>query len=92
VEVKASTSEGNSRDYERGLYQVVKYRAVLEAQTRIEQPAQPPQVHVILALEMALPDTLRPVAKALGIRVIENVGEIPEFAIAKNKRRVAPRG
>lgn len=92
VEVKASTSEGNLRDYERGLYQVVKYRAVLEAQTRIEHPAQPPRVHVILALEMALPDTLRPVAKALGIRVIENVGEIPDFAIAKNKRRVAPRG
>lgn len=89
VEVKASTSEGNVRDYERGLYQIVKYRAVLEAQTRIEHAAQPPQVHVILALEMALPDELRPVATALGIPLLEHVGEIPEFAIAKNKRRVA---
>lgn len=92
VEVKASTSDGNVRDYERGLYQIVKYRAVLEAQTRIEHPAQPPQVHVVLALELALPDELRPVATALGIPLLEQVGEIPEFAIAKNKRRAASAG
>lgn len=92
VEVKASTSEGNVRDYERGLYQIVKYRAVLEAQTRIEHPAQPPQVHVVLALEMALPDELRPAATALGIPLLEHVGDIPEFAIAKNKRRGASAG
>ncbi|MDN2677667.1 hypothetical protein [Janthinobacterium sp. SUN033] len=90
VEVKASTSEGNQRDYERGLYQIVKYRAVLEAQARIDHPIQPPQVHVVLALEMALPDALRPIAKALDITMLEHVGEIPEFAIAKNKRRSAP--
>lgn len=90
VEVKASTSEGNPRDYERGLYQIVKYRAVLEAQARIDHPIQPPQVHVVLALEMALPDALRPIAKALGITMLEQVGEIPEFATAKNKRRSAP--
>nr|WP_314622612.1 hypothetical protein [uncultured Noviherbaspirillum sp.] len=89
VEVKASTSEGNVRDYERGLYQIVKYRALLEAQTRIEHAAQPPQVNVILALELALPNELRPVATALGIPLLEYVGEIPEFVIAKNKRRSA---
>jgi hypothetical protein len=91
VEVKASTSEGNFRDYERGLYQVVKYRAVLEAQARIDHPGCPPDVRVVLALEMSLPNSLYAVADALGIRLIENIGEIPEFAIAKNKRRTSGR-
>lgn len=87
VEVKASTSEGNLRDYERGLYQFVKYKAVLEAQARIDHPVRPPKVRVLLALELALPLELYPVAQALAVDLLENVGERPEFAIAKNKRR-----
>ncbi|MCW5297763.1 hypothetical protein DXT88_06195 [Herbaspirillum lusitanum] len=86
VEVKASTSDGNLRDYERGLYQVVKYKAVLEAQARIDHPLRPPKVRVLLALELALPLELRPVAKALAVDLIEHIGEQSEFAIAKNMR------
>ena len=92
VEVKASTSEGNQRDYERGLYQIVKYRAVLAAQARIDYPTQPLQVHVVLVLEMALPDELRPIAMALGIPMLEHVGDIPDFAIFRNKRRAVSVG
>jgi hypothetical protein len=89
VEVKASTSDGNLRDYQRGLYQVVKYRALLEAQARIDHPDHTPQVRVLLALELALPAQLRQVAKALDVVLLERVGEMAEFAIAKNMRRTA---
>jgi hypothetical protein len=85
VEVKASTSEGNVRDYERGLYQVVKYRSVLEAQSRIDHPEAPPAIHVVLALEMELPSTLRTIAKELGIPLLEDIGEIHGYAIEKHK-------
>lgn len=36
-------------------YQAVKYRAVLEAQTKIDHPAERPIVKVVLALDRALP-------------------------------------
>lgn len=87
VEVKASTSEGNLRDYERGLYQFIKYKAVLEAQAKIDSPLRPPKVRVFLALELELPRELHPVAKALSVDLIEHIGDLPEFAIAKNMRR-----
>lgn len=35
VEVKSRVSDGNLADYERGIYQVVKYRALLEAQALV---------------------------------------------------------
>jgi hypothetical protein len=68
----------------------VKYQAVLEAQAHVDHHAQPPKVRVLLALELALPAELRPVATALGVGLLEHVDELPEFAIAKNMRRVVP--
>lgn len=73
VEVKSRASEGNLDDYRRGLFQVVKYRAVLEAQARIDHPAGPPLVRVILVLESRLPSELRHVAEMLDVPFIEEV-------------------
>ena len=73
VEVKSRVSDGNPSDYERGIYQVVKYRAVLEAQARIDAPRDPPEVQVVLVLEGLLPKEYRGVADALGVKVIEQV-------------------
>jgi len=38
VEVKSRVSDGSPDDYERGLYQVVKYKEVLEAQAQLITP------------------------------------------------------
>lgn len=73
VEVKSSVSDGLERDYERGLYQVVKYKAVLTSQASIDRPDHPPAVKVFLVLENDLPHKYRKVAAALGVTVIENV-------------------
>ncbi|RKF30572.1 hypothetical protein BCY88_12995 [Paraburkholderia fungorum] len=76
VEVKSRVSDGNLDDYRRGLFQVVKYRAVLEAQARVDHPAGPPQVRVILVLESCLPSELRQVAEMLDVPFIEQI--VPE--------------
>ncbi|MFL9956351.1 hypothetical protein PQR21_34685 [Paraburkholderia nemoris] len=73
VEVKSHVSDGKLDDYERGLYQVVKYRAVLEAQARIDRPEDPPEVHVLLALESKLPDNYRELAATLGVQYLEGI-------------------
>lgn len=73
VEVKSKVSDGNPSDYERGIYQVVKYRAVLEAQARVDHPHDPPEVRVMLVLERRLPNECRWVADALGVKVFERV-------------------
>lgn len=73
VEVKSRVSDGNLEDYLRGLYQVVKYRAVLEAQAQVDHPDNPPVVRVFLVLEGRLPDTHRDLAKTLGVQYFEKV-------------------
>lgn len=73
VEVKSAISDGLERDYERGLYQIIKYAAVLTAQALVDKPDKPPVVKVLLALESKLPMKYRKVASALGVEVLENV-------------------
>lgn len=73
VEVKSKVSDGLPSDYERGLYQVVKYRAVLEAQARIDHPGNAPEVRVMLALGSRLPAEYRPLADLLDISYLECV-------------------
>lgn len=73
VEVKSRVSDGNLEDYLRGLYQVVKYRAVLEAQAQVDHPDDPPEVRVLLILESKLPDIHRDLAKMLGVRCLEEI-------------------
>ncbi|MQA40674.1 hypothetical protein [Rugamonas aquatica] len=74
VEVKSSISDSTPDDYERGIYQVVKYLALLTAQAKIDHPAAPPSVAVVLALESTLPFQLHATARDLGVRVIEGLG------------------
>lgn len=73
VEVKSSVSDGHDQDYERGLYQVIKYKAVLQAQAAIDSPSDPPAVQVFLVLENELPDKYGEIAESLGVSVLENV-------------------
>lgn len=73
VEVKSCISDKLERDYERGLYQAIKYAAVLEAQAQVDHPDAPPIVKVFLVLERTLPSRLRPTAEKLGVSVLENI-------------------
>jgi hypothetical protein len=76
VEVKSCVSDKLDRDYERGLYQTVKYAAVLEAQAQVDHPNAPPSIRVFLVLERTLPLRLLSTAKALGVTVLENIKPI----------------
>jgi hypothetical protein len=73
VEVKSRVSEGNAADYERGIYQVVKYRAVLEAQAIADSLDPQPEIRVVLVLERELPAVYRGLAAQLRVTVVENV-------------------
>lgn len=73
VEVKSRVSDAHHDDYDRGIYQAVKYRAVLEAQATVEHPDCPPQVQVLLVLERRMPAERVALAKTLGVQYVENV-------------------
>ena len=73
VEVKSRVSDGNAADYERGIYQVVKYRAVLEAQALIDFPDAKTDIRVVLLLERELPAVYRALAAQLRVTVIEGI-------------------
>lgn len=73
VEVKSKVSDRAPGDYERGIYQVVKYRALLEAQARIDHGDDPPDVRVILVLESGLPTTCKSLAGRLRVPYLEQV-------------------
>ncbi len=65
VEVKSVRS--NERDFERGVYQCVKYRAVFEAQRASLTPNL--RIQAILALEEKPPQSIKTLAKNNGVRV-----------------------
>ena len=69
VEVKARHSD--QKDMERGLFQCVKYRAVIDAWQAYE--SNPVDVDAVLVLEKALPAELVRLKNELGVRVVENV-------------------
>lgn len=70
VEVKSRKSD--VADIQRGLFQVVKYQAVL---TAIESLSETPRnVKVFLVLENTLPFDLVPVQNTLGVDVIDSFG------------------
>lgn len=73
VEVKSIVSAGNDLDYQRGLYQVVKYEAVLRAQAKADLPSTAPSIKVFLALQARLPNRYRDTALLLGITVRETI-------------------
>jgi hypothetical protein len=86
VEVKSIRSADD--DLQRGVYQVVKYRAVLEAQALIQAPEAPRQVAVFLAVERALPQKLQQVAAKLGVQWREVIRH--EAVVSANRRKFPP--
>jgi hypothetical protein len=73
IEVKSSISDGVLGDYERGLYQTVKYGALLEAMRRDPNYSVPETLRVILVLENSLPAALSALKTTLGVNVMERV-------------------
>ena len=69
VEVKSHIS--NEADLRRGLFQCVKYRAILRACRSLEGGSY--EADARLALEGSLPKALIPVRNTLGVTVIENI-------------------
>lgn len=69
VEVKSSIS--NMSDINRGLYQCVKYQAVLEAMLGVQ--GKPKNVRTVLILESSFPKELISTKNMLGIEVLSDV-------------------
>ncbi|MGL5602328.1 MAG: hypothetical protein ACRDD5_15750 [Silvania sp.] len=69
VEVKSSISD--ERDIVRGLFQCVKYRAIMEAVMLTE--SRPQSARALLVLESKLPASLIPIKNLLGIEVVEDI-------------------
>lgn len=65
VEVKSLLS--GDQDLERGIYQAVKYKAVLEAQALVNAEAPRPAVKVVLVIQRPLPANLERDAQTLGV-------------------------
>ena len=70
VEVKSVIS--GEADILRGLYQCVKYRAVLESHLSVLEEER--DIRVVLALGGLLPKSLVPIRNTLGVEVVERVG------------------
>ncbi|WP_146604304.1 hypothetical protein [Cupriavidus phytorum] len=73
VEVKSRVSDGNTEDYLRGIYQAVKYQAVLQAQACVDHQENMPEVTVVLVLERQLPAAYRAIADKLNVHVIDEI-------------------
>lgn len=70
VEVKSRVSDSVEGDYKRGLYQIVKYRALIDAMRRDPEHNVPEEVTVLLVLESSLPKELQPLADKLDVEAI----------------------
>lgn len=73
VEVKSAVSDGLPSDYERGLFQTVKYGAVLAAMSEFPEYRIPPRIESVLVLESHLPDQYRRLALSLSVTLSEGV-------------------
>jgi hypothetical protein len=73
VEVKSALSDAYPLDYERGLYQTIKYGALLSAMARDDRYGIPPNIKSILLLASRLPEQYRNLSTKLSITLIENV-------------------
>ena len=73
VEVKSRTSDKNFDDYRRGVFQAIKYLAVLEAQAKYEYPHEVIDVKVYLVLESSMPPEYMPLVEQHNVNVIAQV-------------------
>jgi hypothetical protein len=81
VEIKAKHS--GEADILRGIFQCVKYKAVLEAQRHYLSSAKFPDVRVLLVLANELPKGLQRVKQFLGVEVISNIA-VPDYFVASS--------
>ncbi len=70
VEVKGASAPVS--EVIRGLFQCVKYEAVLDAQARVAGSQQ--DCEAVLALGGSFPNELTPLRHTLGVKVFENLG------------------
>lgn len=77
AEVKSSKS--NTQDINRGLFQCVKYKALIEATLAVEQLSM--NCRVILVLADELPKELVPIKHVLGVEIIEKID--PCYSVSK---------
>jgi hypothetical protein len=73
VEVKSKVSDSCPADYERGLYQTIKYDALLRAMAKCGDDI-PSTIRSVLVVESTLPKEVSKKAKMLGVEVFDNVG------------------
>jgi hypothetical protein len=73
VEVKSRVSDYSEQDYERGMYQCVKYRAILNAMHRDPRYDVPSEICVVLVLESKLPSIYENTAVVLGVKVYDEI-------------------
>lgn len=77
VEVKSRVSDRVLGDYTRGLYQCVKYRALIEAMRKAKYCAVPEKIRAVLVLERNFPHKHRKTAESLNVKVIDGI-VVPE--------------
>lgn len=77
VEVKSRVSEGVADDYERGVYQVVKYSAIIQAMRSDRIYVVPQTVRAVLVLECQLPSNIAALAGSLQVEVIDKIKPTP---------------
>jgi len=87
VEVKGRKS--CEADMLRGIFQCVKYRAVLEAQGLCRNDKKPPVIRIYLVLATGLSEDLERLAKLLKIPVKPNVA-VPQNFVAPEKKTTSP--
>lgn len=73
VEVKSSVSNRVADDFKRGIYQTIKYLAVLRAMVMDREYGICANLRSVLVLQGTLPAELRSLTKLLSVEVIENV-------------------
>ncbi|MCG6158317.1 hypothetical protein [Rubinisphaera margarita] len=73
IEVKSAVSDRYKKDYERGIFQVVKYRSLLTAMSKVTGYSITGNIDALLVLEGHLPDCYRPLANTLEVSLLENV-------------------
>lgn len=72
VEVKSSVSDAYLFDYQRGIYQTIKYGALLKAMSKAGGADIPAAIQSVLVLESSLPQQFRKLAEILEVSVYEN--------------------
>ena len=84
IEVKGffgGSLKSNQNDILRGIFQCVKYKAVLEAEQVYLETAEKPAINVCLVLSSTLQDDLQRVAKLLDIPVESNITVPSDFIL-----------